>query len=234
MQIIKRHAWGAKHPDGFADAPLPAKEVYLHHSAGTAPNLDPPFDDDDAAVRALENIGQQRFGGGISYSVVVTPVGRVYEGHSINRRGAHTKGRNSVARAICLVGNYDLRHPTSQQLNAVAQLLVHGYHAKWWVAPKLAGGHRDAPGAATACPGKHAHAAIPAINELAQRQGADVALNQQDIDRIADAVLTRLFPNAFGDRVTLVQVVNGIERRCADVQLGIDELSDELLKTDPR
>jgi hypothetical protein len=130
MEIISRKAWGARFADGFGSAPLPAKEVWLHHSVTIAPDLIPPFTDDDAAVRTLEKIGQDRFKGGISYTFAVTPVGRVYQGHSIDRQGAHTKGRNSIARAICLVGNYDDRHPTRQQLDAVARLLVHGYRSQ--------------------------------------------------------------------------------------------------------
>lgn len=167
MNIIHRSAWGARYPDGGGPAPLPAREVYLHHSVTIAPDLLPPFDDDDAAVRTLETIGQQRFKQGISYTFPITPVGRVYQGHSVNRLGAHTGGRNSIARAICFVGNYDVAKPTPQMIEAAAQLLVHGYRSGWWTAPRITGGHQQAPGASTACPGRHAMAAIPVINARA-------------------------------------------------------------------
>lgn len=167
MRIIPRSEWGAVNSRGFGPAPLPAKEVYLHHSVTVAPDLKPPFDDDYAAVRTLERIGQQRFGGGISYTFVVTPVGLVFEGHGVDREGAHTGGRNSIARAICLVGDYSVAKPTPAQQQAIAELLIHGYEQKWWIAPKLTGGHRDAPGATTACPGNGAYALIPEINKLA-------------------------------------------------------------------
>lgn len=168
MDIIGRDAWGARRDRGFGPAPLPATEVWLHHSVTPAPDVVPPFDDDDAAIRALEDIGEQRFGGGISYTFAVTPSGRVYEGHGVDRRGAHTKGHNTVGRAIVLVGDYETAQPTEAQLNAVAALLRHGHAKGWWTSPTLTGGHRDAPGASTACPGRHAHAAIPTINRLAQ------------------------------------------------------------------
>lgn len=167
VYIIPRSAWGARYPNGFRDAPLPAREVWLHHSVTVAPDLVPPFTDDDAAIRTLENIGQQRFGGGISYTWPITPVGRVYEGHSVHRQGAHTGGRNDIARAICFVGNYDVARPTPQMVEAAAQLLVQEFRAGRITAARLNGGHRQAPGASTACPGRYGMEAIPVINARA-------------------------------------------------------------------
>jgi hypothetical protein len=135
-----------------------------------APDVVPPFDDDDAAVRLLESIGQQRFGGGISYTFVVTPSGRVYEGHGVDRRGAHTGGRNSISRAICLVGNYEVDRPTAAQQDSVVALLQYGSDQGWWRQPRLNGGHRDAPGASTSCPGRFAEALIPDINNRALQE----------------------------------------------------------------
>lgn len=175
MRIIPRSEWGARHAAAWKnlDAPLPAREVWLHHSVTVAPDLVPPFDDDDAAVRTLERIGQQRFGWGISYSFVITPTGRVYEGHRIDGVGSHTGGRNSTSRAICFLGNYEDDDPTREQLEAAAWLLRYGADpARGWWAPRLSGGHRDAPGASTACPGRNAWAAIPTINGLV---GSDAA-----------------------------------------------------------
>jgi hypothetical protein len=167
MHIVSRSEWGARHDNGFGSAPLPAKGVYLHHSVTAAPDLVPPFDDEDAAMRTLERIGEQRFSGGVSYTFAVMPSGRVYEGHGVGRRGAHTKGLNSTHRAIVLVGDYEKFGVTSQQVQAVADLLRHGKAQGWWREAKLAGGHRDAPGAQTACPGRHAYALIGEINRRA-------------------------------------------------------------------
>lgn len=165
--IITRAEWGAIHEDGFGSAPLPAREVWLHHSVTIAPNLVPPWDDDDAAIRTLEQIGEGKFGRGISYTFAVTPVGRVYEGHRIDGVGAHTAKRNTIARGIVLVGNYDTARPSDAQLDAVAWLLRHGQVNGWWPQARLAGGHRDAPGANTLCPGRHGHAAIADIHRRA-------------------------------------------------------------------
>lgn len=165
MNIITRQQWGAAHDDGFGPAPLPAREVWLHHSATVAPDLAPPFDDDYAAVRTLERIGEQRFGGGISYTFVITPVGLIFEGHGVGRQGSHTLGRNMIGRGICWVGNYETQRPTPAQLDATAWLLAEGHRRGWWQRPALAGGHRDV--VQTACPGRHAYAVIGEINRRA-------------------------------------------------------------------
>lgn len=166
MRIIPRSEWGARYQAGFRSAPLPARELYLHHSVTIAPDLTPPFDDDFAAVRTLERIGQDRFGGGISYTFAITPAGLIFEGHGIGRQGAHTGGRNTIARAICFVGNYDRDRPPDSMVNAAAWLVAHGNRQDWWPA-RLTGGHRDAPGASTACPGRHAYALVAEINRRA-------------------------------------------------------------------
>jgi hypothetical protein len=191
MEIISRARWGARYARGFAPAPLPAQEVWLHHSVTAGGGVTASFDTDAAAVRLLEQIGQTRFGGGISYSFAVTESGRVFDGHGIDRRGAHTGGRNSIARAIVLVGDYSKQEPTSAQLSAVAELLGYGYRAGWWRAPRLNGGHRDAPGASTSCPGNRAHARIPAINAAAEAGGSP-ELKDDDLTPEETAMLRRI------------------------------------------
>jgi hypothetical protein len=158
VKIVTRREWQAQSRDGTGPAPLPAQRLYLHHSGGSARN-------GAAAIRQLEQIGQDRFGAGISYSFAVTPDGTVYEGHSIGRVGTHTKGLNSTARAICAVGNYESARPHIDMLRGIADLIAYGVEQNWW--PGLTGGHRDAPGAATACPGRHLYAAIPDLRRMA-------------------------------------------------------------------
>jgi hypothetical protein len=101
-------------------------------------------------------------------------------------------------------------------LEATAQLLVHGRRAGWWRAARLNGGHQQAPGASTACPGRNSMAVIGSINARAAaiEAGApaltedDMPLTADDIERVAirtrdhlatganpwglDALLTRL------------------------------------------
>lgn len=192
MKIITREQWGARYRAGFGYAPT-ATEVWLHHSAGLAPdeeftdlNKDSLDDDEVAVMRRLDEIGQGRFNGGISYTFIVMPSGRIYEGTGAGRQGAHTGGRNTIARAICWPGNYEKRLPTAPQLIATAALLAYGEgRSGYWVKGRFNGGHQDAPGASTACPGKYAKRSIATINHYVKHPpGAPAPTPEGEVDVI--------------------------------------------------
>ena len=63
---------------------------------------------------------------------------------------------------------------------------------------------------------------------LADTPEEDVTLDEADVQRIADAVVNRMITNAFGDRVALQQVINGTEKRVADLQAEVTALRDRL------
>ncbi len=169
IDLVTRAEWGARYADGFGDRSMPFTEFWLHHSVTQAPDLVQPFTDDDASVRTLENIGQARFGGGISYNQPVTPVGRVYVGVSPHRRGAHTKGHNSAGFAFVLVGNYTRHPPTAAQEEQIARRMCELHRAGKSTRHTLNGGHRDASGNSTDCPGDAAHSRVSAINRRAEQ-----------------------------------------------------------------
>jgi hypothetical protein len=173
-EVITRAGWGARYSDGFQPAPEPATEAWLHHSVTTPPTA--ALSAERAAALLLEEIGQRRFGGGVSYNRMVMPSGRIHAGVSWGRRGAHTRGRNSVSRSWVLVGNHDTRSVTDAQVEAIAIDLVRAWRGGHLTRPALSGGHRDAPGASTACPGRHGMAAIPRINARA----AALAAGEED------------------------------------------------------
>lgn len=191
MRLISRKQWGARYGDGYGDRPLPASEAWLHHSVTIAPDLkwvdadgDNVDDDEERAMRTIEDIGVQRFGGvyGFPYTFAVMPRGGVvYHGHRVGQMGAHTGGRNDVAIGIVLVGDYEARRPTEAQINAVAWLLRRCVALGWLKTPELTGGHRDVK--ATACPGQAAYDAIDEINRR--------AMNPQEDDMYTDADRSR-------------------------------------------
>lgn len=195
MRIIKRAEWGARHDDGFRDRRLPVDETWLHHSVTIAPDLVTPWDDDYAAVRTLEDIGEDRFGGGISYTYAITPAGLIFQGHSAHRSGAHTLNRNDIAIAIVWVGRYDTREPTEVQIRATAWLLVQCKRDGVIRRARIDGGHGQAPGQSTDCPGGYGRAAIARINQLAaqyERGEIDLSTEVADMTPEESARLGRL------------------------------------------
>lgn len=198
MRIITRREWGARYQDGFDDRPLPARYVWLHHSVTHAPPAIASQEEDAAAVRQLEDIGQQRFGGGISYTYVVLPSGRVFQGHSISRQGSHTKNHNDDSVGIVLVGDYQTTPLSFLQTNALVWLVMRLYGRDLITIPQITGGHRDAePPGYTECPGDAAENVIPILNSTIRNGGYppedDMAqidsISPQAHDQIADAVL---------------------------------------------
>jgi hypothetical protein len=172
-RIIPRSQWGARFAPGPYTRPVGRLERWLHHTVTVAPDTVPPFTDDYAAWRAVEAITEQRFGWGIAYSFGITPAGLIFEGHPIDRVGAHTQGHNTAGVGIALVGNYENAKPTRAQLEALTWLLHEGVRRGWWTSPTLSGGHRDTK--ATACPGRHAYALIPDVDRGVYRTGEQPA-----------------------------------------------------------
>ncbi|MGI5191704.1 N-acetylmuramoyl-L-alanine amidase [Promicromonospora sp. CA-289599] len=158
--IASRASWGARYPDGDLTLTGPAVEVFVHHSVTAQLSPDASVAEEAEQMRALESVGQTRFGTGISYNVVVFPSGRAYQGVSWNRRGTHTGGRNSTARSICFAGNYEVSSPTAAQISTAAAIFGAGKGRLWTRGAPLAG-HRDV--SQTACPGRHLYARLDDI-----------------------------------------------------------------------
>lgn len=156
-RIITRKEWGARYQNGVGAARLPAQRLYLHHTVTAAVN-------GSASIRTIEQIGQNRFQAGMSYTFLCTVNGDIYNGVTVDRLSYHTGGYNDIARAISLVGNFETTDITEEQIQSVAWLVRYGHAQGWWPAT-LTGGHRDVK--QTACPGINAYQAIPRINRLA-------------------------------------------------------------------
>lgn len=194
MRIYSRSEWGARYRDGYDSASIPAAEIFAHHSVTTQLSPTASFDQEAAQMRILEQIGETNFSAGISYTFCIFPSGRVYEGHTIKRAGAHTIGHNYTGRAICFVGNYEVNHLTEAQMNSAAELMYVGKELGWWKNAAFTGGHRDVY--ATSCPGQHAYAAIPEMNRRATAPSTgDDELNAEERYALLD--LHTMFKNIY-------------------------------------
>jgi hypothetical protein len=166
VEVVTRAQWGARAPLSRHLIATPTPELWIHHSAGAldAGGNGVWWDD----VRGIQDFHMDGRGwSDIAYSFLVGG-GRIFEGRGAGVAGGHTKGHNTISHAICLIGNYDEWQPQPGDLEAIAQLVRHGREQRWWGA--ITGGHRDASGASTACPGRHLEAAIPRIEALAQEE----------------------------------------------------------------
>lgn len=181
--ITPIEVWGGN-PNGWSGMWLPAQAVWVHHSVTT------PSDDAYADFRTLNRIGLGNGHGGISYSYVIHPNGTIGEGQGV-RRGAHTAGNgcggspwgwNPCSFGICFVGNYMQDELTPAAIDSFRWLRDHLINEGLLVAGVYpTGGHRDAPGNSTACPGNNIIGALDALrgsyqNATTQNQENDMYL----------------------------------------------------------
>jgi hypothetical protein len=98
----------------------------------------------------------------IAYSFLVDDDGTVFEGRGAGVAGGHTQGHNTISHAICAMGNYEAQIPGELLLSAIRRLGAAGRDRGWWPG-RFTGGHRDASGASTACPGSNLYAQLSTL-----------------------------------------------------------------------
>ncbi|HMG44868.1 MAG TPA: N-acetylmuramoyl-L-alanine amidase [Acidimicrobiales bacterium] len=152
---IPRAQWGARPPtSAFVRMAVPSPRLWIHH-AGTEQH-------GAVALRDIQRYHQVTRGWkDIAYNFVVDDDGTIYEGRGAGIAGGATAGDNSRSHAVCLLGNFENRQPTPASFRTLVDLCRHGQRVGWWV--PTCGGHRDAPGAQTACPGRHLYARLPEV-----------------------------------------------------------------------
>jgi len=156
MELISRKDWQAR-PAKHKTIDLPVKELWLHHSGSP--------DTGARSVRAIQRFHQvNRRWADIGYNFLYSPSERkFYEGRGAGVLGAHTKGHNLTSHGLCVLGNYDRAGFTDTMLEDLQAFLK--WH-KQYGPDRFTGGHQDADGARTACPGRNLQANIRAINGL--------------------------------------------------------------------
>lgn len=162
--IISRSTWGARRRNGVGSRPTGRLEKYLHHTVTAHLKSSASINEESRQMRILEDIGEQRFKGGISYSFLVFPSGRIYEGASVGRISYHSgSGRNTRGVGIALVGNFESNSLNTAAFNSIVWLLQEGARKGWWSDPALTEYHKQFR--ATSCPGRHAISRFSDLNK---------------------------------------------------------------------
>jgi hypothetical protein len=174
IKVFSRKAWRARRPRTLT-ADGHKRELYIHHSAGTfggpAQSIDTAAEQ-AATMRAIQKFHMDERGwSDIAYHYVVfQPYGtlklaRIFEGRPVSAVPAAQLGHNSGTVAVCVVdgGKGDrLKLSTKFQLIRLARSIAASKGVTGL------GGHRDAPGQSTECPGRYIY---PALDEIARRAG---------------------------------------------------------------
>lgn len=157
MNIITRAQWGAKPPLRPLIPQATPAEAYLHHTVGYGAG-------GAAYMRQMQDQHQAKGWRDIAYNFVLDPhTGDWYEGQGALKVPAAQHGHNAGTIAVCVMGNWHPEPPPPATTNHLVAFMRHA-HANGWSPRLLTGGHRDAPGSETTCPGNYLHALIPTIN----------------------------------------------------------------------
>jgi hypothetical protein len=188
LRLLTRAEWGARAPRYVNHIQTPTPRLWIHHSADDRQGA--------SAVRSHQNFHMDTRGwSDIAYSILLGDDGTFFEGRGIGVQGGHTANENRVSHAICLLGNFQNRRPTDASVNALVRAAQLGRDQRWWV--PTCGGHRDAPGASTSCPGNHLYNLLPQIRTRVNGsiQPEEEEVTPEDIKNIATAVWAHGVPD---------------------------------------
>lgn len=180
-----RDEWGARPARSRHAIATPTPELWLHHFATDGWH-------GAAGMRACQDFHMDSRGwSDIAYSFCVDLDGDIYEGRGAGIAGGHTKGHNTISHAICLMMNADTTRLPQAMVRATAELAAHGQRQGWW--GDWSGGHKQASGASTACPGGYGMAALTDIRALTALYLTPKPLTEEtlmsltyDIDELVD------------------------------------------------
>jgi len=166
FKIIGRRKWTSTQPGGVPLV-LPTKYTVLHHSVTGAPGKKATVEQEAAALQSIRDYHVKPVSAGgrgmsdIAYCYAVFPSGRCYRLRG-NRTGGHTLGMNEESIGICTIGNYESTKPTDEMVESIRKL-CRRLRRRRIVKPRQhpTFGHKETPGAATACPGKFLMARLP-------------------------------------------------------------------------
>lgn len=104
------------------------ERIILHHTF--KPTIAQFNERPDGAywMRVIDRYHRLKGWAGIGYHFVITPDGLIYIGRDLNTSGAHTRGQNSKAIGVCLLGNFDEETPTEPQWSSMKFLLCWLHH----------------------------------------------------------------------------------------------------------
>lgn len=145
---VSRREWGARGSvprDGAAKT-----RVYIHHTVG--PNRAWTAAREREHMRAVERQHMNQGWSTIGYSFLIFPSGRCYVGRGISGLPAAQRGANSGSIAIAMVGTFSRRIPT-RRARARVIITINNLRRINHLPLRYLGGHRDAPGQSTECPG---------------------------------------------------------------------------------
>ncbi len=156
--VISRTRWGAAPgvPRRMTRTPQNWSRITVHHTANSSGSLRGASVHTVASVlRTIQNQHlNERAWGDIGYHYLIDPDGRVYEGRRLEYQGAHAgdHSKNQGNVGVCLLGHFEVEHPSPKALGALA-ILLDDLRSRYRIPASQVFGHSHFT--TTACPGQH-------------------------------------------------------------------------------
>lgn len=151
--VVPRDQWIRQNWRPISRIPTPTRENWVHHSGPGAKNFATLLGNERYHVVTLGWRGL-----GYSWAITVDRIdrgfARIFESRGWGVQGGHTRGRNTLSHGVLLVGNWTTA--TRAEIEAAAKSLawlIDDGARRGFTARVITGGHHQAPGASTACPG---------------------------------------------------------------------------------
>ena len=136
--------------------------IVVHHTAGAT----------DQSVESIHNYHKrERKWIGIGYNLIQTDDGEWHAGRGLDKQGAHASGYNDTSIGICLTGNFDVNSVPDDRWRSLVKMCRY-LMERYGLTSEDVVGHRELPGAATACPGLDMDALRKELNYTPQDGGA--------------------------------------------------------------
>jgi hypothetical protein len=190
LELVTRAEWGARAPKNDpVPIWLPSMRLWVHHAAIEST-------DDAREVRAHQAFHMDSRGwNDIAYSLLIpdpNPDLLVFEGRGIGVAGGHTANENTVSHGICVLGNFMVDKFSATAEETLVRLARLGRDRGWWI-PTL-GGHRNAPGANTSCPGDNLYNRLAAVRiRVAEDSEEDNVFNETDKTILRNIIRQELY-----------------------------------------
>lgn len=159
LAIVTREEWGAQ-PARCTTGEPSVLETWLHHTVGYSGG-------GAGYMRQMQAQHLADLGGSpgcdIAYNFVIDPADlTVYEGRGWGVRPGAQRSHNARTWALAIMGDYSNRMASLPLEETIVELLRLG-HRLGYLPLELTGGHRQAPGQSTTCPGRLTEN-VPRIN----------------------------------------------------------------------
>ena len=105
-------------------------------------------------LRKIHKYHMQNNWDGIGYHFAIDGRGHVWQCRPLKYQGAHVGGENTRNLGILVMGNFEVQHPTLNQLKSLEKALQI-FHEAYKIPGSRIKGHKEYASAATLCPGKN-------------------------------------------------------------------------------